>query len=100
MTDEKEPNGYELQRSLEQLRKTVGEGLGDIKAALGLLVSRDLFDSELKRLSEKHDALQKQIDEIAAEAEIRSAKGRWFLAGILIPLLTCLVGVICLFALR
>lgn len=100
MTDDKEPNGYELQRSLEQLRKTVGEGLGDIKAALGLLVSRDLFDAELKRLGEKHDALQKQITDLEAEIELRSAKGRWFLAGILIPLFTCLIGVVCLFILR
>jgi hypothetical protein len=93
MTDEREPNGYELQRSITELRKTVGDGLTEIKVSLAGLVSRDLFEVELRRQQDKFDAIQKQIDEINDVEQQRAARFRWLVASVSIPLITCLIGI-------
>lgn len=92
-TDDKEPNGYELQRSITDLRRVMGEGFSDIKVVLAGLVSRDLFDAELRRMQDKHMALEKDIAELKAQHEAHLAKTRWFVAAVIVPLLTCLIGV-------
>lgn len=93
MTDEREPNGYELQRSIADLRKTVDSGLTDIKISLAGLVSRDLFEAELRRQADKFDAVNGRIDEM-------ESRKRWFVAGVAIPIALCLVSVALLFLSR
>ena len=93
MTDEKEPNGYELQRSITELRKSVDSGLTDIKVSLAGLVSRDLFDAELRRQSDKFDAVNARITDM-------ENRKRWFVAGVAIPLAVCLLSIVFLFLSR
>ena len=97
MTDEREPNGYELQRSISDLKKTVGDGLTEIKVSLAGLVSRDLFEAELRRQDDKVANLQVQINQLAQDEERRAARARWLVASVAIPLATCLVGLVALY---
>lgn len=90
MTDENEPNGYELARSIAELRKTVDSGLTEIKVSLAGLVSRDLFDAELRRQGDKFDAVNQRLDDI-------ENRKRWFIAGVAIPLVICLASIAVLF---
>lgn len=96
MTDEREPTGYELQRSIERLEKGVSNGLTEIKLLIAGLVSRDLFDFEAKVQNEKIKELEQRLDE-HTKAE-SSAKQRFWL-NVFIPLLGIAAGVaVALFA--
>lgn len=90
MTDDREPNGYELQRSIRDLRQTVDNGLTDIKVSIAGLVSRDLFEAELRRQTDLFLAVNKRIDDI-------EARKRWFVAAVAVPLTVCLISVAVLF---
>jgi hypothetical protein len=92
MTDQ-EPNGYELQRSIADLRQSVDNGLTEIKLSLAGLVSRDLFEAELRRQSDKFEAVNQRVDDI-------EARRKWWLAGVLVPLAICLVSVVSLILAR
>lgn len=61
-----EPNGYELQRSIDRVDKSLATGLADIKIILASLVSRDLFEAEKLRRDEQLRMQAAKIEELQA----------------------------------
>lgn len=95
MTEGPEPNGYELQRSIDKVDKSLTSGLADIKIILATLVSRDLFDAEQRRRDELSLIQEKRIvdlEDAIKEHEKGHEEAKWhYWANIVMPLL-CLFG--------
>lgn len=84
MSDQPEPNGYELQRAVERVEKNVNTGITELKELIKGLVSRDLFDFEAKTQNER--ILRLEITVEKNEQNASTAKQRFWLQTV-IPLL-------------
>lgn len=87
-----EPNGYELQRSIDSLRRDMREGLADIKVVVSGLVSRDLFDY-------KTALMDKDIEELRAELS-KKADYNWKMWTQVVLPIFCLAGSVLVNVLR
>lgn len=70
-------------REIRQLRQDLKEDLGDIKAQLGALLPREVYEAKHSALVNRVETLER--DAKNAEAE-RTANRRWFIASVVVPL--------------
>lgn len=70
-------------REIRQLRQDLKEDLGDIKAQLGALLPREVYEAKHSALVQRVETLER--DAKAAESE-RTTNRRWFIASVVVPL--------------
>lgn len=85
MTDEA------IGREIRQLRTDLKEDLGDIKAELGKLLPREVYSAEHGALKHRVEVMEREQER--AEAE-RTANRRWFIASVVVPLVSMAVMII------
>jgi len=78
-------------REIRQLRDDTKAGLGDIKAELGKLLPREVYEAKHDSLVRRVDALEKEAER--AEAE-RVATRRWLISAVVLPLVSMAVMII------
>lgn len=79
-----------LARELAQFREDLREDLTEIKADLGKLLPREVYDLRDKQIEGRLDALERDRK---AAAEQRSSDRRWLMGVVVVPVILTLVQI-------
>lgn len=78
-------------REIRQLRTDLKEDLGEIKASLGALLPREVYNAEHSALVRRIDVLERDVER--AETERVTAR-RWVIASVALPLVSVAVMIV------
>lgn len=87
-----------LARELAQFREDMHTDLADLKAELGRLLPREVYDLKHQQLLDRNQQLSARIDAVEQarrdDAKQRRADRRWLIGAVVIPMVVLVVQII------
>lgn len=80
-----------LAQQIGHLRADMRDDLGEIKAQLGALLPREVYEVRHQQIRDRVDALEKQRDE---DARQRRSDRRWVIGAVVVPAVVLIVQIV------